>query len=49
MVPEVGKPEIRELFVRRYRLIYKIEAANKISIVRFIHGARDFGTLWPQN
>lgn len=46
VVPEVGDSEIRELFVRRYRLIYKIEDASKIYIVRFIHGARDFGTLW---
>ena len=43
----LGKPEIRELFVRRYRLIYKIEAANRIYIVRGIHGARDFSELWP--
>ena len=47
VVPEVGKPEIRELFVGQYRLVYKIESANRIYIVRFIHGARDFSTLWP--
>ena len=46
IVPEVGKPEIRELFVRRYRLIYKIDGVDRIYIVRFIHGARDFSTLW---
>lgn len=45
IVPEVGEPEIRELFVRRYRLVYKMEGANKIYIVRFIHGARDFSAL----
>lgn len=47
VVPEVGKPEIRELLVRRYRLVYKMEGTNKIYIVRFIHGARDFSALWP--
>lgn len=49
VVPEVGKPEIRELFVRRYRLVYKIEGTNRVYIVRFIHGARDFSALWPHN
>jgi toxin ParE1/3/4 len=49
IVPEVGQPEIRELFVRRYRLVYRIEPADRIYIVRFIHGARDFNALWPQN
>jgi toxin ParE1/3/4 len=47
VVPELGKPEIRELFIRRYRLVYKIEAANKIYVVRFIHGARDFSAILP--
>jgi plasmid stabilization system protein ParE len=49
IVPELGEPEIRELYIRRYRLIYKIDATNKIYIVRFIHGARDFSALWPRS
>ena len=44
----MGKPEIRELFVRRYRLLYKIEDPDKIYVVRFIHGARNFSAIWPQ-
>ncbi len=48
IVPELGDSQIREIFVRRYRLIYKIEG-TKIYVVRFIHGARDFSTLWSNS
>lgn len=46
IVPELGDPQIREIFVRRYRLIYKTEGTKRIYVVRFIHGARDFSSLW---
>ena len=49
VVPELGAPEIRELFVGRYRLIYKIESTKAVYVVRFIHGARDFRALWRNN
>lgn len=39
---------MREIFVRRYRLIYKLEGAKTIYVVRFIHGARDFSAVWSQ-
>jgi plasmid stabilization system protein ParE len=48
IVPELNEPEIREFFVRRYRLIYKLEGTKTIYVVRFIHGARDFSTVWSQ-
>ena len=41
MVPEVGTPAIREIFVHRYRLIYEI-SGSEIEILAFLHGARDF-------
>ncbi len=41
VVPELQDPNIREIFVHRYRLIYKIEEDN-ISIVTIVHGAREF-------
>lgn len=41
IVPEVGSPAIREIFVHRYRLIYEISGSN-VEILAFLHGARDF-------
>ena len=47
VVPELSDSTIREIFVFRYRLMYAAEA-NRVLIVAFIHGARDFAT-WRQN
>ncbi len=40
-VPELQNPLIREIFIHRYRLIYKIEE-NSISIATIVHGAREY-------
>ena len=45
IVPEFNNPNIREIFVRSYRMIYQI-AERKVNIVGFIHGARDLEALW---
>lgn len=45
VVPESRAPDIRELFIRSYRLIYQV-TAEQVFILAFIHGARDLGTLW---
>lgn len=47
VVPEFGDITIRELFVKRYRLIYQIREQT-IYIVGFIHGARDLLALWER-
>jgi plasmid stabilization system protein ParE len=47
IVPEFANQQIRELFVQRYRLIYHVEP-DAISIIGFIHGARDLLTLWER-
>jgi plasmid stabilization system protein ParE len=39
-------PVIREIFVFRYRLAYRVEA-ERVVVVAFVHGARDFAT-WRQ-
>ena len=44
IVPEFGDPALRELFVYRYRLIYRAEA-QQILIVAIIHGARELMPL----
>jgi plasmid stabilization system protein ParE len=48
IVPEFGDQTIRELLVRRYRLIYKI-AKDIVYILGFIHGARDLQKLWKKS
>jgi plasmid stabilization system protein ParE len=45
VVPEFGYPNIRELFVREYRLIYSIEE-DRIVLLGLVHGKRDLKTLW---
>ena len=41
MVPEVGDPTLRELFVFDYRLMYRVYD-DRVVIQAFLHGARDF-------
>jgi plasmid stabilization system protein ParE len=41
VVPELGNPSVREVFVFRYRLLYEVADAE-IRILAFIHGAQDF-------
>lgn len=43
-VPEVGDVEIRERFVHRYRVIYRLDA-SRVLIVAVIHGRQDFAPL----
>lgn len=47
VVPELNDPAIREVFVFRYRLLYEV-GEERILVVAFLHGARDFLT-WRQN
>jgi plasmid stabilization system protein ParE len=46
VVPETNDPAIRETFVFRYRLMYRVED-ERVVVVAFVHGARDFAT-WRQ-
>jgi len=41
IVPEIGDPNIRELFIYSYRLIYEI-LPTRIEILALIHAKRDF-------
>lgn len=45
MLPESNAPDIREIFVRSYRLIYKV-TSDHVYILAFVHGARDLTSLW---
>ena len=41
VVPERADPAIREIFVYRYRLMYRV-GEDAVAILAFIHGAREF-------
>jgi toxin ParE1/3/4 len=43
VVPEMNQPNLRELFVFDYRLLYRVFEEGVV-IVAFVHGARDFAS-----
>ena len=47
VVPELRSPDIREIFVRSYRLVYSTSAGT-VHILGLIHGARDLAALWAR-
>lgn len=47
IVPELGVSNIRELLIRGYRLIYRIEK-SRVVILALVHGARDLKRLWEK-
>jgi plasmid stabilization system protein ParE len=43
MLPEFGRPELREIIFRSYRIIFRMNHKDQsLEIVRFWHGARGF-------
>jgi len=46
-VPEFCDPNVREIFVRSYRLIYTM-ALDVVNILGIVHGARDLRALWDR-
>ncbi len=40
MVPEIGDPQLREIIVQSYRVVYRIKR-TRVEILSVIHGARD--------
>lgn len=44
VVPEENDPNIRELFVQSYRLIYRVRD-DEVQIINFLHGARDLAAM----
>jgi mRNA-degrading endonuclease RelE of RelBE toxin-antitoxin system len=43
----LSNPSIRELFIKDYRLIYRIEE-SRVDILGLIYGRRDLKTLWEK-
>src|SRR4051812_23870954 len=46
IVPEAELANVREIFVRRYRLIYRVHP-ERVTVVAFIHSARDLSGWHP--
>lgn len=46
IVPEYNRPDIRELFVHSFRLIYRI-TETEIRVLTLIHGSRQISTEVP--
>jgi hypothetical protein len=44
VVPEFDDPNVRELFIKSYRMLYNT-TKDRVYILGFIHGARDLLTL----
>jgi plasmid stabilization system protein ParE len=44
VVPEIGNPAIRERFVHRYRIIYRLDPTH-VLVAAVIHGRQDFEPL----
>lgn len=41
VVPEFGDPSLREIVVRSYRVIYRVDHSDRrVDVARFWHGAR---------
>jgi plasmid stabilization system protein ParE len=40
IVPELNQPNVRQLLVQRYRLLYEVTPAE-VQVLAFVHGARD--------
>ena len=47
VVPEIGDKQIRELIVRSYRLIYRVEK-SRVAVLAIVHGVRDLKALWAR-
>ncbi len=45
IVPELNEPEVRELVVGSYRLIYEV-GGEIVHVLGLVHGARDLSALW---
>jgi addiction module RelE/StbE family toxin len=42
---DVELPNIRELIVEKYRLVYEVES-EIVNLLRIIHGRQDFKSVW---
>jgi plasmid stabilization system protein ParE len=48
MAPELQDPIIRELLVKRHRIVFRIHGED-VEILSVLHGARDFLSFWRES
>jgi plasmid stabilization system protein ParE len=48
MVPELQDPAIRELIIKRHRIVFWIHDED-VEILSVLHGARDFLPFWRES
>ena len=41
-IPEINQENFLEIIYKKFRIMYKIESVNKISIIRIFHSSRKF-------
>jgi len=46
IVPEIGRHDVREVFLRSYRIMYRVEE-QRIVVVAIVHGSRRFFEVDP--
>ncbi len=46
-VPELEDPDVRELILASYRLLYELRGET-VDVLGLIHGARDLAALWAR-
>ncbi|MEX2684352.1 MAG: type II toxin-antitoxin system RelE/ParE family toxin [Candidatus Sigynarchaeota archaeon] len=44
IVPEKNDPSVREIFLKKYRVIYHV-SDEAVEILTILHGSRDFSKL----
>lgn len=47
-IPELSNPEIRELIIYSYRMVYQVENEN-VEILTLVHSRRNFDLNFEQN
>jgi toxin ParE1/3/4 len=47
MVPEYSRPDIREVFLYQYRIIYRI-LEDRVDVLAVVHGAKPLPEDWEQ-
>lgn len=48
IVPELDDPQVRELLLARYRLVYEV-LPDRVAVLRVIHASRDFLAAWRRS
>jgi toxin ParE1/3/4 len=46
-VPELASPDVREVFISSYRLVYEVRG-QRVFVLGLIHGMRDLSALWDR-